>query len=179
MRNSPCSNTSSFDQWVIGGGRVVVSRRASLGFTLVEVIATLVIIAILGAIAVPRLFDNQAFSERGYIDEVASALRYAQKIALASGCEVSVVVGVGGYTATQRNTLNNCDAQTGPWTTPVRRADGNNLAGTAPVGVAMAPAATLIFNRDGVVTNGNPPTFAVGIFTLTVDPVSGLVTVLP
>lgn len=150
------------------------------GFTLIELVTTIVIIGILSAVAIPRMFDNQAFSQRGYIDEVASALRYAQKIALASRCEVRVVINAAGYTATQRNNFNNCVAKAGAWTTPVRRSDGDNLVGTTPADVAPAnPSTTIIFNESGVVTNGNPPAIAVGPFSLTVDQASGVVTVVP
>ena len=162
----------------MGTSLIRIARSPSRGFTLVELVTALVIVGILSAVAVPRLFDNQAFQERGYVDEVAAAIRYSQKIAVASGCEVSVSLAAAAYSANQRSTLNDCDARTGAWTTPVLRSDGGALAGTAPQNVAMAPAATFVFDATGRVT-ANPPVFTVGVFTLTVNPVSGVVTVLP
>jgi MSHA pilin protein MshC len=154
-------------------------RMPFCGFTLIELVTAIVIIGVLSAVAVPRLFDNRAFSERGYVDEVASSLRYAQRLAIASECEVSVVIGVAGYSAAQRSSLNNCDNKTGPWTTQARRMDGTPLLGAAPDGVTMSPTATIVFDIDGRVSNGNPPVFAVGPFTLAIDPNSGMVAVQP
>ena len=153
-------------------------RAPCRGYTLVELVTTIVIVGILGAAGIPKLFDYQAISERGYVDEVASAIRYAQKIAIASRCEVSVTIVAGGYVANQRDTFNTCNSAASPWTTAVRRSDGSTLSGTAPDQVVMAPAATLIFDRDGQL-GVNPPLFTADIFSLSVDRISGAVTVLP
>ncbi len=56
------------------------------GYSLVELVLVIVILATIGVLAGPRFFNNDAFAERGYYDELASALRYAQKVAVASGC---------------------------------------------------------------------------------------------
>jgi len=53
------------------------------GFTLVELIAIVLLIAILSAVAIPRMFDATAFNARGFHDETLSFLRYAQKTAVA------------------------------------------------------------------------------------------------
>jgi MSHA pilin protein MshC len=162
----------------MGTSLIRIARSSSRGFTLVELVTAIIIVGILSAVAVPRMFDSQAFQERGYVDEVAAAIRYSQKIAVASGCEVSVSLNAAAYSANQRSNFNNCVNRIGAWTTPVRRSDGGALAGTAPPNVAMVPAATFVFDDTGRVTT-NPPVFTVGAFTLTVNPVSGIVTVLP
>jgi MSHA pilin protein MshC len=153
-------------------------RSRTLGFTLLELVATTVIVGILSAAVIPRFFSEQDFEQRGYVDEVASSLRYAQRIAIASGCEVSFTLDAAGYTARQRSSLANCRTNTGPWNTQVQRADGTALNGTVPAGVSLTPFATVIFRADGSIS-APPPSFTVGPFTLSIDRYSGTITVSP
>lgn len=53
------------------------------GFSLVELVATLIVIGILAAFAVPRFVDRTGFESRGFYDQAQGLVRYAQKIAIA------------------------------------------------------------------------------------------------
>jgi MSHA pilin protein MshC len=65
-------------------------KERQAGFTLVELIMTMVILGIIAAVAMPRFFDTNVFQERGAADQVRAALRYGQKIAIAQRGAVSV-----------------------------------------------------------------------------------------
>jgi len=60
------------------------------GFTLVELIAVMIIIAVLAVAALPRLFERQTFDARGFSDGTLAMLRYAQKAAIAERRRVCV-----------------------------------------------------------------------------------------
>src|SRR3569833_2134528 len=112
------------------------SRRRKSGFTLIVLVAVIAILAILGAYAAPRLIDNSSFSERGYADELASTLRLARSIAVATSCDVQVSINAGAYQVLQRAAAGGANAPcAGAFDTPVRRADGNTLSGQPPAGV--------------------------------------------
>lgn len=70
------------------------------GFTIVELIMVIVIIGILAAVVGPRFFTKSNFDERFYFEEILSSVRYAQKLAVASGCSINVLVDSDGYQLT-------------------------------------------------------------------------------
>jgi MSHA pilin protein MshC len=151
----------------------LASVRHNGGFTLIEVVACIVIMAVLAAIAGPKFFDQQPFAARGYTAEVVAAIRGARQIAVSSQCDVLVTLDPNtGYRVTQRSVFGNpC---TGAFTTPVRLTDGNPLANVPPSGVLLAPATQILFRADGS-TAAAVPALTVGAFKITVDSRSGYV----
>lgn len=138
------------------------------GFTLVELITTLTIAAILAAVAGPRLVSSQHFNERGYADEVAAALRQARSVAIASGCAVRFSITGSGYATLQHAAAGSHCAANGAWSTPVRRGDGRDLASWPPSGTTVAAASTVIFGTDGAVQGGAPVTINIGAHSVLV-----------
>jgi len=86
------------------------SRQEKLpngGFTLTEIVLALVILGALATMAAPRFFEQSGFDERLFRDDALAALRYAQKLAVATGCQVQVSVASDAYTLVQRSA---CDS---------------------------------------------------------------------
>ena len=146
------------------------------GFTLIELIVVIVIIGVLAAVAAPRFFDNRAFLERGYYEELTAALKYAQRLAVASGCPVRVAIVSGGYDARQQAAAGgSCDTADATWPTAVRLADGEPLSGTSPVGVSASPAVTIVYDALGRTNLAADQLVSVGALALTVKADSGYV----
>jgi len=153
---------------------MALRHRASHGFTLIELIATITIMAIIAAVALPRMTLAAPFLERGYADTLAASLRQARAVAIASGCDVQFTVGAAGYNAMQRapGASNDC-AKAGPFVTAVRRGDGDVLAANMPAGVVLAANRQFVFGSNGRAVGG-PFNINVGPHALVVQP-SGLV----
>jgi MSHA pilin protein MshC len=141
------------------------------GFTVVELAAVLVIVGIVAAVAGPRFFDNTAFTERGYADEVAASLRYARRIAIASDCNVRFTINAAGYSAAQQTACNPANA----WAVAVQSPDRGALANATPAGVAVG-AAVFEFRAAGDLLNPVAP-LNVGAHSVTVNSGTGEVTV--
>jgi prepilin-type N-terminal cleavage/methylation domain-containing protein len=61
------------------------------GFTLIEIIAVLIILAILTAVAVSRVGSNES-DLRSELNNLKAALRYAQQMAIASDSTITITI---------------------------------------------------------------------------------------
>lgn len=142
-------------------------RKECRGFTLIELIASITIIAILAAVTLPRVVAVQPFAERGYADGIAASLRQSRAVALASQCEVQFTIDAAGYRAFQRAAAGTHCAGAGPWDTPVRRGDGDSLLEVQPDGVVLAANRQFVFTANGTV--GGAVNITIGAQVITVD----------
>jgi MSHA pilin protein MshC len=151
-------------------------RNSQHAFTLVELIVVIVIIGILAAVAGPRFFDDKTFQARGYYEELAAALKFAQKLAVASGCPVRMQITASKYEARQQAAASGrCNPTDMTWTTGVRLSDGTLLSGSSPLGVSAVPTVTMIFDALGRTDLGVDQVINVGSLSLTVRASSGFV----
>ncbi len=142
-------------------------RAPQNGFTLVELIMVIMIMGILAAVVGPRFFDRKAFDERFYFEEALSAVRYAQKLAIASGCSIEMQLDQDGYRAVYASDCG--DAPTDPKRgDPVAGPDGGDLRGKNPKKVGINQKSAVTFNALGAVDAPASIKFAQGTFELIV-----------
>jgi MSHA pilin protein MshC len=65
---------------------------AARGFTLIELVAVLVLAGLLATFAVNRFFQRDTFDVRSFSDQVANIVRYGQKLAVAQNRAVFVSI---------------------------------------------------------------------------------------
>jgi prepilin-type N-terminal cleavage/methylation domain-containing protein len=152
-----------------------VDRR---GFTLLELVVVITIVGILAAYIAPRFWNQQTFSDRGYVDELAAALRSTQKAAVISGCPARLTLAASSYVATQQAASGNaCNLNDTAWPTPILSADGSAIQDTAPANTTAAPTGVFQFDTQGRLSSSPASTITVGTHTLTIVAGTGLVQV--
>jgi MSHA pilin protein MshC len=152
-----------------------VARR---GFTLVELVVVITIAGVLAAYVAPRFWSQQAFSDRGYVDELAAALRSTQKAAVITGCPAQLTLASNSFAATQQAAAGNaCDLSDTTWPTPVLSADGSAIQDTAPANTTAVPTGVFQFDTQGRLSSSPGATITVGTHTITIIAGTGLVQV--
>ena len=115
------------------------------GFSLIELVMVMAITGVLSVLAVPRFFQASDLEARGFLDESLGAIRFAQKRAVSTGCDIRVALdgstlelrarsgcGTGGF---DREVAH--PARAGAFTSPV------------PGSVAVAGSLDIYFDRIG------------------------------
>ena len=110
-------------------GRVFASK----GFTLVELIVTMIILGVIASVAGPKFFGKGSYDEIGFSNTLTSTLGFAQKLAMTSGCDTRVTLTSTTASVFQRATA--CD--TGTLTRPVERMTGDAYVEAVPSGLTV------------------------------------------
>ena len=121
------------------------------GFTLTELTIVLVLVGVLAVVALPKLTNTHEFAARGALDFVASALRYAQKSAMAMRRNVCVDIAGSVVAATYAS---NAGASQACSAGNLLMQPGNGLAfsdaaNALPDGSTVSAAASVVFDGEG------------------------------
>ena len=135
---------------------------------------TMVILAVLAVMALPRFANQTTFKTRGFYDEMMSLLHYAQKAAIAQHRTVCVSFTATGATFTIASTFpftgTNCDG--GNLTLPVTQpAVGSGLVANltqTPLQFLPSGGTNQSGNATMTITGSNGVTF-----NITIDAVTG------
>lgn len=152
-----------------------LQEKCNNGFTLIELIAVIVLLSVMGVVGIARLGNLGEFDSRAFYDEVVNAVRYAQKLAISTGCSVQVTISATGYALHQRQT----DCITGAFTRDVvNPSDRSSHYQKSNPDININPTAALEFSAQSTVTvNGvaSNQVFTVNGRQFTVYSLTGLV----
>jgi len=124
------------------------------GFTLPELVMTIVIVGILAVVTAPRFVSWKGFASRGFYDEAQAVVRYAQKTAIAWRRTIVVCVSATDISAISNN---DCAAPAPPLVThPLTGAPLKTS--TAPSGVTLSSSAGPSFSFNGLGSPNAPVT---------------------
>lgn len=116
---------------------------------MVELVLVLALVGVLAAVAMPRLVDRSAFQTHGGAAEIRTALRYAQKLAMAKNREVCVITTTSGLTLrfepTPASVCGTADVMR-PGGDPVTEP---TYSVTLPAGIGLTPVAPFRFDGSG------------------------------
>lgn len=133
------------------------ARSSERGFTMVELVAVLLMAGVLAVIALPKMGDVFSVRNETAHDEAVAALRHASQTAQSHRRLVCVDVSDGGLAlriATSRGAANCDTALPGP--------DGSSTYTTNPGGASftLSPSGTIYFQPNGRATSDGAGTTA-------------------
>lgn len=134
--------------------------RRMTGFTLIELIATILVIGILSAFISIRTPSTTTFSLSSFTEQIRRDIRYTQTLALSLNSNYSIIFTATNYTI---NPLPSDAARFYP--VPI------------PTGITVSPSSTITFNSMGAPQSASTITISDGVVTntLTISPETGFI----
>lgn len=141
----------------------------------------IVLIGTLASVGGGQFFSRDSFDERFFYDDSLQALRYAQKLAAASGCMTQFTISSAGYAIKQDA---NCNSASASFTQDPFR-PGTYATGYANASVPESVSITssvnpLVMTPSGEIQNSslvtiNTATIVIGSRTINIDGPTGFV----
>ena len=139
---------------------------------------TIVIVGILSATALPKFFDFSVFQQRTFFDDTLNAIRYAQKLAVATACNVQVAIAANRFTITRPNAGSAADPKctstnAADFTQAVTRPGSNESSYQGSLSGVSLTTATVYFMAKGNASSA--ATINVGSQQIVIVPDTGFV----
>lgn len=131
------------------------------GFSLIELVVVILLLGILSAFVAPRI-NIVNFREQGFYQQAIASVRFAQKLAISSGCVTRVQISGAGCTVT----WNVCAPASG--SNVPNPATGNNNFCNNSTGTVPA-AADVSFDAIGRPVNSATPATLLAIQNITIN----------
>lgn len=132
------------------------------GFTLIELIVVILLVGILSAMVIPGI-GLDSFRETGGFQQGIAMIRFGQKLAISSGCQVDASLGTSSCTLT----FNGCTGAT----IPNPATGGTNFCANSDPGVN--PIVNFSFDNIGAPIGGQQTIAFSGGRTVTVEANTG------
>lgn len=127
----------------------------------------IVVLGILSATALPRFFDVSIYQQRGFFDDTLNAIRYAQKLAVATSCNVQFVIVSHQFELKRPSNRSLCNStNSSDFTQAVMRPGSGEANYQGSQSGVSASDATLYFTAKGTAVSGGTITVGSGKITV-------------
>ena len=139
------------------------------GFTFVELIVVILLIGIISVFVAPRFFADSDFKARGISDEIITAIRHAQRLAMARGeqYQFDLTSDAASHIYRVQRTATGVN---------VRHPDGSIFEKRFPLSIPIVTPGVIVFDEMGRPVPNNPYAISIGtgaLFTITVEQETG------
>ena len=121
--------------------------RAS-GFTLIELIMVIVVLGALSLFVAPSFSSKNSFDTLSFHQELKTAIRFAHKLSIASGCEVQVALTANSYSLFYPDTT--CNPPDAFGANAVKHpVQSGAYAANSPSGISIISFGNFFFSASG------------------------------